>query len=374
MSSLLFIGTMETSDGWGEAARHYVRALRTTGLDIKVKNLYTTPDNKYWPEFDDLRSAKIDKFDYVIQNCMPSQFCYDKEFGKNIGLFYVETCGWNNNWAQNCRMMDDLWVSCNYSKKCVRHSLDKRKLGDLYVHTGQNVSIKSLPIPYDVERTKQEFSRLPETITQGKFMFYFVGEDITRKNIDMLIKAFYLEFDRQENVGLLIKTNRVGGDPKIVYQMLQNRIEKIKKDLNLYNGRDLYQNIAIITDRVPEKELFAIHNSCDCFVMPSSGEGWSIPALDAKSLGKWVIMTNSGCVEYAADLIIDSEIENIYSEYHPTKDLVTGYEEWMPPKLSSLKNCMRTIFNKHLSGQKPYPRNLDGLSYKAIGEKICQML
>ena len=363
MSNILYISPLIGNDGWGSASREYLRALMTTGHNIKIKNFYTTLASEPRPEFKDLYTTKIDKFDYVIQKAMPNQFCYDREFGKNIGLFPVENWGWNNNWIQPIKMMDENWTTSEYSKKCILKTIPDLK-----------TPVKALPIPCDISKFSKEYPKVPKNVIEGRFMFYFVGEDITRKNIDLVVKAFHLTFDRNENVGLLIKTNRVGYGSEFTLNGLSNRIEKIKNDLCLHSGKDKYTNEVIIVDRLSEDELNGLHQSCNCFIMPSSGEGWVIPAMDAAGFGNWVIMTETGCSDYAADILIESDIENVCSSYHPCKDLMTGHEKWLVPKLNSLMSSMRLVYNKHLSREKPRFKDVNLVSYETIGERICQML
>lgn len=361
--NILFVGPYRNFDGWGVGAREFIRALKTTPHNIKIKPHF--PAGKPGAELQELdilelEYTDIDNFDVVIQNTMPHWFTYDASFGKNIAWLPFETSGWRNVWPTKCNMMDEIWTTCAYSRKCLESSVKDQKFKTALV-----------PIPTDVEKYKKEYPLVPESFTSDRFMFYFIGEYIERKNLDMLVRAFHLEFDRNENVGLLIKTNRSGMSPDQLTKVLSDRIEQIKVELSLYAMTSMYKNEVLITDRLSDEEIYGIHQSCHCFVMPSSGEGWNIPAVDAMGFGNTVVMTPNGAYEYAADYVIDYEESPVNTRDKPMSDLFNGWESWQAPSLKSLMRCMRNAFvNRGFGRNTP----IDILSYSSVGAKICQML
>ena len=61
----------------------------------------------------------------------------------------------------------------------------------------------------------------------------------------------------------------------------------------------MYKSVQFLTGRCTTKELYQLHNSCDCFVMPSSGEACCIPALEAMGFSNPVITNrNTGTTQY----------------------------------------------------------------------------
>lgn len=362
MSNILFVGPVSLADGWGQAAREYVRALRTTCHNVKVKPVFLggPPMRLEDMQINELMYGEYDHYDAVIQNCMPHLFKYDKRFGKNIGLFPVETSGWENNWPATIRLMDEIWTTSEYSRSCILNSA--KNCPPVYV----------IEIPTDLQKYKKEYPKIPSSfIPKKNFVFYFIGEDIERKNLDLLIRAFHCEFDKSEKVSLVIKTNRNGIDSETLRQHLAERISAIKNTLSIYGSEEDYHNEIVITERLNEEQVLGIHQSCDCFVMPSSGEGWSIPAIDAAGFGNWVVMSDTGCYNWA-DLIVRTRPTRVFTKDKPLADLFASCETWLEVNQINLQNCMREAFESKAATLAK--RSVAELSYQLIGEKMCLRL
>ncbi len=355
--NILFIGPYRQADGWGTAARNWIRALSTTKHKLQIRPIFCI--NKLVPElpveFSALENVELDHYDAVIQNVLPHYLEYNKEFGKNICLTAIETSNWKNIWPRKLKMMDEVWVPCKYSWDCV------------YKSTKINSSI--VPIPHCSYITKPTTVK-PEVL-EDKFVFYFIGEYIRRKNLDMVVRAFHTEFHRDEPVELMIKTNKLGAEPSQLAEHLIDRFDHIKQEIGLYSSTDFYKSEVIITDHVSENYMNDIHNFGNCFVMPSCGEAWSIPAMDAAVAGNQLIMTETGCCQYA-DYIVKSEWSNVTSQDKPMADLFTGVEEWLEPNLLSLRKCMRQAFMNKDNKRKP--KDFSSLMPEAVGDLICRVL
>ena len=96
-----------------------------------------------------------------------------------------------------------------------------------------------------------------------------------------MIKAFHLEFHAVEPVSMVIKTNKYGLSPDECAGEVKSLCDQVKSDLKLYPSLDDYKEDLIITDFLSQEDLYRLHSGCDCFVMPSYGEAWCIPAFDA---------------------------------------------------------------------------------------------
>jgi glycosyltransferase involved in cell wall biosynthesis len=356
--NILFIGNYRNEDGWATAARAWIKALATTNNNLQIRPIYTT--NKFVQnlplEFVKLENVELDHYDVVIQNVLPHYLEYNRNFGKNICLTAIETAKWKNVWPRKLKMMDEVWVPCQYSKDCILKSC--------------GIDSKIIPIPYSLGEGKPA-DIIPSNVLKNKFVFYFIGEYIRRKNLDMVVRAFHTEFYRNEPVELVIKTNRLGVDSKQLAEVLINNFDRIKKEIGIYGSTEHYKNELIITDHVSNEYMAAIHKSCNCFVLPSCGEAWSIPAMDAAVAGNQVIMTNTGCSQYA-DYIVESEWSNVQSTDKPLPDLFTGTEEWLEPSFMSLRKNMRLAYMNKDKVKKE--KDFSPLLYKSVGELMCRHL
>lgn len=122
-----------------------------------------------------------------------------------------------------------------------------------------------------------------------------------RKGFIELIQAFKAEFEPDEPVRLVIKTN------------LKNPPFPFIKEK--------YPNIDVINSEVTATELGAICQNADCFVFPSRGEGFGITPLEAMATGCPVIVPNAhGISEYFNDdcmyeVKVGSMCPGIYARY-----------------------------------------------------------
>ena len=138
----------------------------------------------------------------------------------------------------------------------------------------------------------------------NKFILY-IGGFSSRKNVDLLIKAFEMvKSSLQEDIKLLICGAR------------KDAIENLQ---TISDNSKVCESI-IFTDYVEGYDLPIFYNACEIFVYPSLYEGFGLPPLEAMSCGAPVITSNiSSITEVAHDgaiLINPSDVNalstNIY--------------------------------------------------------------
>ena len=93
--NILFAGPYRQNDGWGLAARDYLKALLKTKYNIACKPVFMawSLNQNLLPEFIDAEKKVFEKRpDVIIQNILPHLMDYQYDM-KNIGLCYLETKG-----------------------------------------------------------------------------------------------------------------------------------------------------------------------------------------------------------------------------------------------------------------------------------------
>jgi len=210
-----------------------------------------------------------------------------------------------------------------------------------------------------------------------------MGEIQRRKNLAGLLKAFHLEFTPNEPVSLLIKGHVPGSSPMESNRTIRAMIEEIKNGLRLYPSKSDYHNEIIITQWLDDTEVMRLHQTGDCFVLPSYGEAWGIPGFEAMALGKPVILTDEGGpAEYVEDgvsgRLVPSRAEPVM--IHPNEqipDVWIGNENWQAPDLAALRHYMREIYeNKELRdkfGNNGIDRAYE-FSYQKVGQTMKGLL
>tara|TARA_R110002020_G_scaffold96911_3_gene231534 strand:+ start:161 stop:1276 length:1116 start_codon:yes stop_codon:yes gene_type:complete len=337
--NLLFIGPYRQDDGWGNAAKAYIRAL----AKIESVNLCIRPIQMGASVCDidediiEFEYNSFDEYDIVIQNVLPSFCDYSDKFKKNICLAYTETNMLSETgWVQKLNLMDEVWVPS---------SQEKQNLLD----SGVNVPISVTPIPLDIEKitSVQEELNINE-IDESSFMFLVCGEFIERKNIPSVISAFHAEFSPQENVELLIKTNRSGVDGHQLLNLVTEKANNAKARLRMYPNIETYKNNYIITDKMQEEHLLALFKRADCFVMASHGESWCMPAAECMALGTPCIVTShTGMTEFVNDengWVVDSIETYVATKDAPLPYLYTAHETWRQVDSMELRKSMREAY------------------------------
>ena len=360
--NILFIGPYRQNDGWGIAARDYARALATTDHNLTIRPIYMSNhiDNNIPKDLLGLEQNDYKSYDVVIQKVLPHLFHFDYNY-KIIGLFTTETGQLQHTpWIRYINLLNMAMVPSGVEINNLRDS-------------GVNIPICPISEPIDITKYNKVYPRLD--IIKDTFNFYFIGEHTDRKNIKALIIAFHLAFQKNEPVNLVLKVN------SSKRQQLEKDIEEIKRTLRLYYTLNMYKKEIIIAEHLPEEILYGLHQSCHCLVMPSRGEAFCRPVVDAMGFGNPSIITNgTGMTDYIDNgigYLTDSITAPVYTSEPPLPFLYTGRETWEDIDILSLAEDMRHIYDnpkirKEMS-QKCKER-VNQFSYDHIGQRINSAL
>lgn len=150
-----------------------------------------------------------------------------------------------------------------------------------------------------------------------------------RKGWDVLLNAYWSEFTASDAVVLRLRTFKPhweGGHPNIIDWL---------KDAATQRGMTLEKlaPVEIIQRELSREELRWLYAASDAFVLPTRGEGWCLPAMEAMAMSLPVILTNaSGTTEY---LTRKNSIPLGYTSTH-----ADGKVE---PDVTQLKRLMRSV-------------------------------
>jgi len=299
---------------------------------------------------------------------------YSGHFDKNIAIYLTETDNFrHNNWAEKINQMDEAWVGCHASYEDSLNS-------------NVTVPIHVVPYPCDVSKYAQRYEPMTFPELDGKFVFYFIGECTRRKNLVALLKAFHSEFDTEEEVGLVIKASYPGLSPAACTRRITELIGTVKKQLRK-NPSSTYHTEVVVTQRFSEEQMMCLHAGCDCFVMPSFGEGWCLPAFDAMAMGKTPIVTECGAFPDYLGLDFDPNVSGwlvpgtltpcFGMEEVSIPEIHTGNENWTDIDVLGLRECMREAFENEEERKKRSANGIDkayDFSYEIIGQRMKEIL
>lgn len=338
---ILYIGHYKENSGWSQAAIDYILALDSIGLDVVCRNIKLTNSNPEIPQkILELELKDINNVDYCIQHVLPHHLVATTKFKKNISYFVGETNAIKHLlWFENLKNMDEVWVPNNEYKQ--------------YLEQDGLKNVKCVPHAFNINKYHFIYPKINFDEYNASFKFYTISELSDRKNIDSILRCYYSEFSRSDNVVLVLKLKKNGVNNESTQAYMKNKIETIKNEMRMYKDLSHYPPEIVITADIPEEKIYSLHQSCDCFVGISHGEAWSIPSFDAMCFGKTPICSNTGG---PADFIDDDNIHTgrlISGVYNTCNhkdpaflDLFSGREEWFCPSESLTKKAMRSVYEK----------------------------
>jgi len=226
-------------------------------------------------------------------------------------------------------------------------------------------------------------------VTQGPTTFLNIGKWEVRKGHDVLLDAFNMAFEPNDQVKLIMNCSNPCSSARI-------RTAEDGKRYNddwakAYKNSRLGSKIQVIEQRLPsQNEVALLMGQVDCGVFPSRGEGWNLEALEMMAMGKSVILTDySAHAEFAKQdnslLISVDGVEEAYDgHWFDPDDASWGngpagcWAKFCEPQLDQLVHHLRTIHRKKQNNElKP---NLAGietakrLSWDATVKRMLEAL
>ncbi|MFN4152456.1 MAG: glycosyltransferase, partial [Candidatus Sericytochromatia bacterium] len=200
--------------------------------------------------------------------------------------------------------VDELWVPFQFIKDFyLKSGVLEEKV--YLINTFANFDIHNLynTIHFDLDLKQIDYK------TSKNFKFLFYGELSDEKGLDSVIKAFIEEFNKNEDVSLIIVSKNpflcVENQNQILSIKERDRIDYFKYLETLFkNKKEYYQKIIssnynipeiIIYDKTTEGfDLESIYKNVDCFVYPYRLEGSGLEIMEAMLAKIPVITTNGG--------------------------------------------------------------------------------
>lgn len=375
--NILFIGPYRQNDGWGAAARDYIRALGTQTKNISIRPVYLTSNiiDTLDNELLEYENSYYQNYDIVFQKTLPHCLVPQNITKRNIGLFTLET---NNISHSNSipllNRMTEIYVPSSQEKQSLTNS-------------GVKVPVRVISQPIDTNIIRQTLAntnqKFPfESLVSRSFKFYTIGEYIHRKNLLDLVLAFNLAFDVTDNVSLIIKTSKPGYSHNQAYDMIVKDINNLKTQMNI--GTIKNKEI-VITQRLTDDQLMMLHKTCDCFVSTSMGEAFCRPAAEALCFGKTPVVTDhTGMTDFINDkngFLIHSHKAPVVTHERTLSndfDIYNAHEYWYKPNIYSLVEIMKKIYTMHKKRTDDLDKkiqlglsSIDQFTHNNIGQKLC---
>jgi glycosyltransferase involved in cell wall biosynthesis len=366
----LYIGHYKENSGWSKAAIDLILAMDSVGIDVVCRNIKLTANPFSIPQrILELEQKPLQDIDYCIQHVLPHHLVGTQKFKKNIACYIGESSTLKyNNWLSSLKIMDQIWIP--------NHDL----LSNLKSDGISEENLVYVPYAIDLSKYKPSDKKIDFKHKNSTFKFYYIADLNDRKNIETVIKCFHSEFDRYEPVSLVLKVKKFGVNPQDLNKHVRDICNNIKKTLRIYPRLEDYHDEIVISDDIGEESINILHQSCDCLVNTTHGEGWSIPAFDAMCFGKTPICGNEGGPkEFIRDRncgTLISGVKSICEHSDPAfPNIFTGRESWFVPDEEEIKSAMRFYYtNRDNIDRSRGLQEAQEFSYTSVGNKIKGIL
>lgn len=182
---------------------------------------------------------------------------------------------------------------------------------DMLVRCGvEEEKVRVIPIPYFPDDPHLALKAMPRR--PGPLTFYHIGKWEPRKEQHNIIGAFLCAFEPGQ-ARLFMKTSlrgpKLSGDyPQSASDSVNRWLEDERVQQNGWTMETTNKWVRLIHTRLSPKQMVQLHRTGDVYVTLSRGEGFDMPAYDAKLAAKRMIYTPSGGPQSfatAADLLVE---------------------------------------------------------------------
>eukprot|EP01018_Ginkgo_biloba_P012276 Gb_00702 [translate_table: standard] len=260
-----------------------------------------------------------------------------------IGRTMFETDRVNPEHVKRCNKMDSVWVPTDFHVKTfIRSGILPSKV----VKMVQSVDVdffnpdiwQPLSLPAERRLFGPMLSDKVKFLPRDAFIFLSIFKWEWRKGWDVLLKAYLQEFSAEDNVVLYILTNPYHTD-----RNFDGKLTYFVKNSGLQEPLQGWPAVHLSDAHIPQYDLPRLYKAAAAFVLPSRGEGWGRPHVEAMAMSLPIIATNwSGPTEYLTEdnsypLPLDGMSEVMEGPFQ-------GHF-WAEPSPHKLRQLMRRVFS-----------------------------
>jgi glycosyltransferase involved in cell wall biosynthesis/GT2 family glycosyltransferase len=303
--------------GYAVSSQYLVLALEQLNVDVRYGFVYGVEE----PPNEDERINEVRRKQKdldVTQVVYGQGDVFFKNSGRyKVGYSMLEVTGIPSDWVEQANSLDEVWVPSEFNRQTFSAS-------------GVTRPIHVMPLGVD---TNYFHPFINSRRIEDKFVFMSVFEWGERKAPEVLLQAYNQEFSSSDDVVLLLKV--INTDPAV-------NIERHVEAMRLRSDRAPI--VIVLNQNIPSYQMGSIYCSSDCFVLPTRGEGWGMPTLEAMACGLPTISTywSAQTEFFNEDVGYPIELKRLI----PAVAKCPYYEgfEWADPDVDHLASLMRHVY------------------------------
>ena len=359
---------MDTS-GHADELRGFLRALELHGHEPAVRELRWTDSSAgvSAAENEQIERQKRRKPGSplaAVHEYLPNPSQLRVPGAVNVQRVMFETDRVPEHWISPMMDRDQLWVPSEFNVETfARGGIPREKL-------------KVLGGTLDFDAFQPGVDPWKLGAPHGAFTFLTNFDFSERKGWKQLLRAWAKAFDRSDDVCLVLKTGSFyTGDGDVM-----SRIESFLRQEFGVGATDRLAPIRFLTDRLPAAAMPRLYAAADAYVLPSRGEGWGRPYMEALAMGLPTIASRfSGNLEFMDDetsWLVDGELVPVPEDADLWNSFYKGHK-WFDADADELAAAMREIASDPEAARaKAAPARAELIrrfSYKATAERVAEL-
>lgn len=379
---LVLKGPWETyADGFAEHTRRNARALAMSGLPIALRSVSPKiriamgEEQEIDEQYRDLLERTVSNIEAQIIQVVPTDGSlqlltthkyYSVEEHRFINgrkiLYTVweRMKGLQDDDLRALKSVGQVWVACQASK-------------DFLVSEGvEEAKVRVFPCPY-LPSDPMLAIRSMDKRRASRPSFYHIGKWEPRKEQRNVLGGFLVAFKPGECV-LLVKTSDKApyfqGYPTSLAVSLQEWLDDPRVKANGWTSDNVGKDVFAVTKRISDRQIQLLHQTSDCYVTLARGEGFDMPAFDAKLAGNLMMYTPSGGPQdfsHAEDVRIEP---TGLVDAHPFYRWAKG-SQYLDYSFDAVVEGYRRAAQKIRDGVSACP-DLSAFSADAVGKRMAE--
>jgi len=358
----------DTYSGYGARSRDLVKAIIETNkyhVELLPQRWGQTSwgfcdDHKEWAFLKNHQIQKLtQKPDIWMQITIPNEFTPVGKY--NIGCTAgIEADACKPEWVEGLNRMDVNWVSSSFAKRTFetvnfekKSKSNNQVVGQIKLEKPIKVIFEGANLDIYKTITPKEIKTIDLKDIKEDFCYLFVGHWMNgdfghdRKNVSVLIKAFFESFKNKKKKPALILKASTGIASYMSRDTILDRILSIRNTINSKN----LPNIYLLSGEFDDQEMNELYNhpKVKAMVSLTKGEGFGRPLLEFSLTGKPILASAwSGHLDFLnKDFVslVGGELENV----HPSaaNNWLIQEARWFKPDISSVGGFFKDIYKNY---------------------------